>query len=167
MKPLTRGASWKPSDAANVKKNCRCLRSTNAPAQSRTTRLARCANAQWQKTGTSATRTKQQPRSRSGGNRIAMPSSSTGPTTGRSTTGKNLAGNTALSHLGLTSSYSAKEMRACAASANSSGATSKPRRMSITATTPKLFAEFSATDATPFLACAKTTTSCFRLWRGI
>ena len=48
-----------------------------------------------------------------------------------------------------------------------SGATRKLRRMSITVTTPKLFAEFSATDATPFLACAKTTTSCFRLWRGI
>lgn len=90
-----------------------------------------------------------------------------GPTTGRSTTGKSLAGNMALNHLGSMSSCNAKAMRACAASANSSGATSKPRHMSITVTTPKLFAEFSATDATPFLACAKTTTSCFRFWRGI
>ncbi len=167
MKPLIQGASWKPSDAANAVTICRYLRSTSAQAQSRTTRPARSASAQWQRTGMSATRTRQQLRCANGGYRTLMPSNSTAPKTGRSTTAKSLFGNTALKLHGSTSSCSAKEMPACAASERSNGETSKPRRMSITATTRRLFAGFSATAAIPSLACAKTTTSCYPLWRGI
>ena len=104
MKPLIQEASWKRSGAANVKTNCRCLRSTGAREQSRTIRLARFASAQWQRTGMSATRTRQQPRCANGGFRTLMPSRSTAPTTGRSTIAKNSFGNTALSRRGLMSS---------------------------------------------------------------
>lgn len=40
-------------------------------------------------------------------------------------------------------------------------------RTLITATNRRLFAEFSATAAIPSLACARTMTSCYSLWRGI
>lgn len=167
MKSLIQEASWKPSDAANAVTICRYLRSTSAQAQSRFTRLARYANAQWQRIGTIATRTKQWPKSKNGGSRTLVQSSSTAPITGRSIIGKSLSANMASSRHGSMSNYSAKAMPAYAAIGLFSGATSKPRRMSITATTPKQFAEFSATGATPFLDCAKTTTSCYPLLRGI
>lgn len=167
MKPLIQDASWKLSNAANAVTIFRYLLSISAQAQSRTTRLARCANAQWRRPGMSATRKRQQPRSKSGGNRIAMPSSSTGPTTGRSITGKSLSANMVLTLHGSMSSYSAKAMPACAASGLSSGATNKQHRTSITATIRWQCAEFSAIGATPSLAFAKTTTSCYPIWRGI
>lgn len=167
MKSLIQEASWKPSDAANAVMNCRCLPSTSAQARSRITRPARSANGQWQRTGMSATRTRQQPRSKSGGSRTLMRSSSTGPTTGRSITGKSLSANMALNRRGLMNSYSAKAMPACAASGLFSGETSKPPRMSITATIRRQCEAFFAIGATPSLAYAKTTTSCYPLWRGI
>lgn len=104
MKPLIQEASWKPSDAANAAMNYRCLLSTSAQAQSRITQLARNVSAQWQRTGMSATRTRQQPRCANGGFRTLMPSSNTAPTTDRSTIAKNSFGNTALSRRGLMSS---------------------------------------------------------------
>lgn len=167
MKPLIQEASWKPSDAANAAMNYRCLPSTSVQAQSRITQPARSANGQWQRTGMSATETRQQPRSKSGGSRTLGRSSSTGLTTGRSITGKSLSANMALTRRGLMGSYSAKAMPVCAASGISSGETSKAHRMSITATIRKLCAAFSAIGATPSLGFAKTTTSCYPLWRGI
>lgn len=167
MKPLIQETSWKPSDAANAVTICRYLRFTSAQAQSRTTRLARSASVQWQRTGTSATRTRQQPRCVNGGNKTLMPSRSTAPKIGKSITAKNSFGNTALIRHGSMSSCNAKAMPVCAASELFNGATSKPRRTSITATTRKLCEGFSATVAIPSLACAKTTTSCYPLWRGI
>ena len=167
MKSLVREALWKPSDAASAVMNCRCLPSTSAQAQSRITRHAKSASVQWQRTGTSATRKRQQPRCESGGNRTPMPSGNTALTTGRGITGRSLFANTALSRNGSMSSYSAKVMPACAASGISNGETSKPPHMSITATTRKRCAAFSVTGATPSLGFAKTMTSCYPLWRGI
>lgn len=167
IKPIIRESLWKPSDAANAVTICRYLRSISAQAQSHTTRLARCANAQWQRTGTIATRTRQQPRCVTGGCKTLMPSRSTELTTGRSTTAKSSCGNTELNQHGSISSCIAKEMPVCAANGNSSGVISRPRRTSITAMTRKLCAGFSATGATPSLVFAKTTTSCYPIWRGI
>ena len=125
------------------------------------------ASAQWQRIGMNAIRTRQRQRSRNGASRTLVRSSSIVLTTGRSTTDKNLSGSTELNLLGLTNKYDNKAIHACAVSGSFSGETSKRPRMSIIATKQKQSVEFSATDAIQFSVCAKTTTSCFHLWRGI
>ncbi len=166
MKPHT-GVSWIPNDAASARKNCRFRPSISAKEPSRITQLASCANAQWQKTGTSATRTRQTQRCVNGESRTPIRSGNTAPTTDRNTTGKNSSESTALNMHGLMSNYKSKTTPARAVSGNSNGVASRQLRMSITATTRKPFAEFSAIDATPFLAYAKTMTSCLLSWGGI
>ena len=167
MKSLVQEALWKPSGAANAAMNFRSLRSISAQVQSRITLLAKFVNVQWRKTGMSATRARQQPKSKSGGNKTQITLSDTAPTIDKSITGKNLFANTVLSRNGSMTNYSAKEILACAASVFLNGATSKQLRTLTIATIRNWCAAFSAIDAIPSSGFAKTTTSCYPLWRGI
>gem|GEM_PF-3936026 len=163
--------SWLFSQAKNAvasaAKNCRTPPSICAAGVSRITRPASCVNAQWQKIGTSATRIKQRQRCVNGVSRMAMLLNAIAQRTARSTTAKSWCASMALNKHGLMNSCGARATPARAVSANFNGETSKQPHTSITATTLKWCAGFSAIGATPCLVCAKTMTSCYPPCRGI
>ena len=159
--------SWTTSNAVSARRFYRTPTFINALAAQLCTQLARRANGQWLRIGTSETAKRRRSNTKSGVQRTLTRLRSTGQTTGARRTSKRFVGNTELTPTGLISKCMCSAGCVSAVASHSLGATSSQLRMLTIATTALRCADCFATAATASSAYAKTAKSCLRTSQGI